>query len=326
VKTLSPVVRTLAAVAIGILVPAASASEIRSQDVRILVGFAAGGTIDAIARVLAPRLREAMDATVIVENKPGAGGLVATNALAASQPDGNVLMIAGVTTIAIESLINKPGAFDPARELVPVALLTEFEYGVAVANRLNVRTLKELVEWMKAHPSEASFGSPGGGSLPHFFGLRFASSAGLDLTHVPFKGGASLVADLIGGHIPLAVSPLTDYIEHHRGGRVRIIATSGAVRSAATPDVATLSEQGYEGGQATLTFAFWAPPNTPPSIVARRNAQIQKVLQMDDVRERLLQLGQRPVASRPDDVLRLLGSETAKWTPVVKTSGYIAER
>jgi tripartite-type tricarboxylate transporter receptor subunit TctC len=318
--------RVLAVVALGCLGPAASANEARTQDVRILVGFAAGGTIDALARVMAPRLKEVMGATVIVENKPGAAGLLASNALAAAPPDGSVLMIAGVTTLAIESFINKPGAFDPARDLVPVALATEFEYGVAVANRLDVRTLKELVDWMKAHPSEAAFGSPGGGSVPHFFGLRFARAAGLDMTHVPFKGGGALVADLIGGHIPLAVSPLTDYIEHHRGGRLRLIATSGAARSPATPDVPTVSEQGYEEGQATLTFAFWAPPSTPAAIVAHRNAQIQKILQMDDVRERLLLLGQRPVASRPEDVVRLMRTEAAKWASVVKTSGYVAER
>jgi tripartite-type tricarboxylate transporter receptor subunit TctC len=325
-KTLNPAIRLLAAVAIGCFAPAASAKDASTQDVHILVGYAAGGTIDSIARVMAPRLREVMGATVIVENKPGAGGLLASNALAAAPPDGNVMMIAGVTTLAIESLVNKPGAFDPARDLVPVALVTEFEFGVAVPNRLGVRNLKELVAWMKAHPGEAAFGNPGGGSLPHFFGLRFARAAGLDMTPVPFKSGAALATDLIGGHIPLAMSPLTDYIEHHRGGRLRLIATSGAVRSAATPDVPTITEQGFEGGQATLSFAFWAPPNTPPAIVARRNAEIQKVLQMDDVRERLVQLGQRPIASRPEDAVRLVASEAAKWAPVVKSSGFVAER
>ena len=323
---MSSAVRILAAIALSCFVPTASAKDDKPQDVRILVGYAAGGTIDALARVIVPKLKDITGAMVIVENKPGAGGLLATNALAAAPPDGSVLMIAGVTTIAIESLINKPGAIDPARDLVPVALATEFEYCVAVANRLNVRTLKELVEWMKAHPTEASFGSPGGGSLPHFFGLRFARSAGLDMTHVPFKGGGPLVTALMGGHIPLAISPLTDYIEPHRGGRLRLIATSGAVRSAVTPDVPTLSEQGYEDGQATLSFAFWAPPGTPAAVVERRNAELQKILQMDDVRERLLQLGQRPVTSKPEDVVRLRASETVRWAKVVKTSGYIAER
>jgi tripartite-type tricarboxylate transporter receptor subunit TctC len=318
--------RILAAIAIGSFVPAASAKDDRPQDVRILVGFAAGGAIDSLARVIAPRMKEVMGATVIVENKPGAAGLLATNALAASPPDGSVLMIAGVTTLAIDSLIARPGTFEPARNLVPVTLASEFEYGVAVANRLNVRTLGELVEWMKAHPGEASFGSPGGGSLPHFFGLQFARSAGLDMTHVPFKGGSALVIDLIGGHIPLAISPLTDYIEPHRGGRVRLIATSGAARSAATPDVPTISEQGFEGGQATLSFAVWAPPNTPEIVVARRNAELRKILQMEEVRERLLQLGMRAVTSRPEDVARLMASEAAKWAPIVKTSGYVAER
>jgi tripartite-type tricarboxylate transporter receptor subunit TctC len=321
-----PAVRMLVVAALVAFLPAASAQDARKPEVRILVGFAAGGTVDAIARVVAGKLKDVGGATVLVENKPGASGLVATRALAASPPDGSVLLLAGVSSIAIEPLIGPREALGPAMDLVPITMATEFEYGLAVANDLNVRSLKELVEWMKANPARAAFGSPGAGSLPHFFGLLFARSAGINMTHVPFKGGGPLVTDLIGGHVPVGVSPLTDYIEHHRGGRLRLIATSGARRSSATPDVPTFSEQGFEDMQATLRFAFWAPPRTPATIVARLNAQIGEILRREDVRERLLQLGQQPVGSPPEDLARLTASEAAKWAPIVKASGFVAER
>ena len=314
-KRLSLAATVLAALAIGCYVPGAHAEETRKQEIRILVGFAAGGTVDAIARVIAAKLKDLTGATVIVENKPGAGGVVATKALAASPADGSVLLLAGVTSIAIDQ-----------QSVAPVSLVSEFEYGLAVASHLEVRNLKELVAWMKAQPLGASFGSPGAGSLPHFFGLRFASVAGVEVTHVPFKGGGPLVTDLIGGHVPVGVSPITDYIEPHRAGRLRLIATSGAARSPATPDVPTFSEQGFAEAQATFYFAFWAPPQTPAATLARRSQEIQQVLRRDDVRGQLLQLGQRPVAGSPEEVDRIRAAEAERWTPVVKASGFLAER
>jgi tripartite-type tricarboxylate transporter receptor subunit TctC len=311
-----PAIRRLVCAALLLVLPAAWAQDARRPDVRILVGFAPGGTVDAIARVVAEKMRIVTGGSVLVENKPGAGGLVATKALVAAAPDGSVLLLAGVSTLAI----------DPDQDLAPVSLATEFEYGLAVASNVNVRSLKELVEWMKAGPSRAAFGTPGAGSIPHFFGLQFARSAGIAMNHVPYKGGGPLVTDVIGGHMPVAVSPLTDYIEHHRAGRLRVIATSGARRSPATPDVATFSEQGFEELAATARFAFWAPPRTPAAIIARRNLEIAEVLRMEDVRERLVQLGQRPVPALPEDVAKLSTSESARWRPIVKASGFVAER
>jgi tripartite-type tricarboxylate transporter receptor subunit TctC len=295
------------------------------SELRILVGFPPGGTVDAIARVFAEKLRGASGAAVIVENKPGAGGFLAAKALAASPPDGSVLLLAGVSSVAIEPLIRPREGFDPVKDLAPVALVSEFEYGLAVASSLNVRSLKELVEWTRANPAQAAFGSPGAGSLPHLFGVLFVRSAGIDMMHVPFKGGAPLITDLIGGHIPTGVSPLTDYIEHHRGGRLRLIATSGAKRSATTPDVLTFLEQGFEQAQVTPVFAFWAPAKTPAATVARLHREIAEVLRMEDARERLLQLGQRPVSASPEEIARLTASETARWAPIVKASGFTPE-
>jgi len=293
---------------------------------RILVGFPAGGTVDAIARSVADKLKNASGGPVLIENKPGAAGLVATKNLLASPPDGTVVLLAGVSAVAIEPIIRPREQFDPTRDLSPITLATRSEYGLAVANALNVRNLQELVQWARANPSKAAFGSPGAGSLPHLFGVLFVRSAGIDMPHVPFKGGAPLITDLIGGHIPAGVSPLTDYIEHHRNGKLRLLATSGAARSASTPDVATFAEQGFKEAQATIWFAFWAPAKTPATIITRRNREIIEVLQMPEVRERLLKLGQGPISSTPEELAKLTASEMAKWAPIVKESGFTPEQ
>lgn len=299
--------------------------EARAADLRILVGFPPGGTVDSIARVFAEKLKASSGGAVVVDNRPGAGGLLATKMLVAAPSDGSVLLLSAVSTMAIHALVRPEDGFDPARDVAPVSLATEFQYGLAVANALEVRDLKEFVAWAHANPSKAAFGSPGAGTLPHLFGVLFARSAGIDMIHIPFKGGAPLVTDLIGGHVPAGVSPATDYIEHHRSGRLRLIATSGDRRSSATPEVPTFVEQGFKDAQAQAYFAFWAPAKSESQVVARRNREIGEVLALEDARERLVQLGQRPVASTPDEVTRLMRSEAARWAPVLKASGFTPE-
>ena len=216
--------------------------------------------------------------------------------------------MAGVSAVAIEPIIRPREQFDPTRDLAPITLATRSEYGLAVSNALNVRKLQELVQWARANPSKAAFGSPGAGSPPHLFGVLFVGSAEIDMLHVPFKGGGPLITDLIGGHIPAGVSPVTDFIEHHRNGKLLfLVATSGARRSASTPDVATFVEQGFKEAQAALWFAFGAPAKTPATIITRRNREIVEVLQMSDVRERLLKLGQEPISSTPEELAQTDG-------------------
>lgn len=295
-------------------------------ELRILVGFPAGGTVDVIARIVAEKLAHETGRPVLVDNKPGAGGAVATKALQASPADGTVILLAGLGNIVIEAATRPEERFDPTRDLAAIGVATRFEYGFAVANTLNVRNLREFIDWAGANPAKAAFGSPGAGSLPHFFGLLFARSAGVEIVHVPFKGGAPLVVDLVGGHVPAGVSPLTDYLEQHRSGKLRLLATSGGQRSAATPEVATFTEQGYKDVEATLRFAFWAPGKTPATAIARRNQEINKVLEMADVQERLRQLGQEPAGSTPQELARLTAVEAAKWAPIVKAAGFAPDR
>ncbi|MDB5871478.1 MAG: transporter substrate-binding protein [Ramlibacter sp.] len=295
-------------------------------ELRILVGFPPGDTIDAIARIIAEKLARERGQPVLVENRPGAGGAVAMKALLTSQPDGNVMLLAGLGNVAIEAAARPEEHFEPARDLAAIGVATRFELGLAVANNLDVRDLRGFIDWAAAHSTKAAFGSPGAGSLPHFFGLLFAQSAGVEIIHVPFKGGRPLATDLVGGHVPAGVAPLSIYLELHRTGKLRLLATSGGKRSPATPDVATFSEQGYKDVEATLRFAFWAPGKTPAAVVARRNEEINKVLEMPDVQQRIRRLGQEPAASTPEELTRLMAAETAKWTPIVKAAGFAPDR
>jgi tripartite-type tricarboxylate transporter receptor subunit TctC len=317
------------ALALLCAVAAAPFAMAQSQDagkgeLRILVGFPPGGTVDAIARIFAEKLTQQTGQPVMVDNRPGAGGHVATKALMAAPADGRMMMLAGVSNLAVDAATRSNEGFDAARDLAPISVATQFEYGFAVANALNVKDVREFIDWAKANPGNAAFGSPGAGSLPHFAGLLFAQSAGVNLVHVPFKGGAPLVTDLVGGHVPSGMSPLTDYIEQHKSGKLRLLATSGAKRSAATPDVATFGEQGYKEVETTLRFAFWAPAKTPAAIVARQNQEIATALAMPDLQERLRRVGQEPAGSTPQELARLTSAEAAKWGAIVKASGFAA--
>jgi tripartite-type tricarboxylate transporter receptor subunit TctC len=237
-----------------------------------------------------------------------------------------VMLLAGIGNIVIEAAARPQEQFEPARDLAGIGVATRFELGFAVANDLDVRDLRGFIQWAAANPAKAAFGSPGSGSLPHFFGMMFARSAGVEIVHVPYKGGGPVVLDLVGGHLPAGVGPLNIYVEAHRAGKLRLLGSSGSKRSAATPDVATFGEQGYKDVEATLRFAFWASGKTPADIVARRNHEINKVLEMPDVQQRLRQLGQEPAAGTPEELTRLTAAETAKWMPIVKAAGFGPDR
>jgi tripartite-type tricarboxylate transporter receptor subunit TctC len=304
----------------------AQGQEAGRGEIRILVGFPAGGTVDSIARIVADKLAQEAGQAVRVENRPGAGGAVATRALLASPADGAVLLLAGIGNLVVEAAARPDERFDVTSDLAPVSLATRSEYALAASNALDVKDLREFVAWVRANPAKAAFGSPGAGSLPHFFGLQFARSAGVQLVHVPFKGGAPLIADLVGGHVPAGVSPVTDYLEQHRNGKLRLLATSGSKRSAGTPDVATFTEQGYGDAEATIHFAFWAAGKTPAGIVARRSQQINRILAMPEVQQRLRQLGQEAAGSTPAELAALTTAEAARLGSVIRTSGWTPDR
>jgi tripartite-type tricarboxylate transporter receptor subunit TctC len=292
--------------------------------VKLLVGFAPGGSSDLAARIIAEKLKDTIGAPVVVDNKAGAGGRIAAEALKNSPPDGNTLLLTPVVVPVLAPLLFTNLPYDANKDFVPVTHVANYQLALSAGTNPPARSLAELTDWLKANPSKASFGSPAPGSLPHFFGLMVGKSIGVEMQHVAYKGGAPLHTDLIGGQIPVAIDALSDCIEQHRGGRLRIVATSGTMRSPLLPDVPTFKELGYpiEGNGWT---AIYAPGGTPKPIVDRLNRALLDVLKQPEVRQKLTNLGFEVTATSPDELAAIMRADTAKWKPIIQASGFKAE-
>ena len=224
---------------------------------RIIVGFAAGGSSDIAARMLADKLKDSLGVPFIVENRVGAGGRIAAEALKNAAPDGTTFLLTPVVVPVLAPLVYKQLSYDPAKDFAPVAQVATYQFALAVGPDHPARSVPEFVAWLKANPTQANFGSPAPGSLPHFFGLMIGKATGVEMVHIAYKGGAPLATDLMGGQIPAGVDALSDMIELHRGGKVRIIATSGAQRSPLLPTVATAVTTGMSCTRSLGCFDDW---------------------------------------------------------------------
>jgi tripartite-type tricarboxylate transporter receptor subunit TctC len=304
------------------LVLASGASAQVDKPVRILVGFAAGGSADQAGRLLAERMSGELKQPVVVENRPGAGGRIAAEALKNAAPDGTTLMIAPIVVPVLAPLVFNKLAYNPATDFAPVAHVANYPFGLSVNAAHPAKNMGELTAWFRANPAQANFGSPAPGSLPHFFGVMIASDARLDLVHVPFNGGGPLMNALMGAQVSAAIDTLVDQIELHRAGKVRIIATSGAARSALLPDVATFGESGLKGVEGSGWFAVYAPANTPAATIAQLNSALNKALATPELRERFVRLGLEPTGGTPAALAAIAKRDSERWAPVVKASGF----
>jgi tripartite-type tricarboxylate transporter receptor subunit TctC len=312
----------LAATGSGLALPAAAQAE---RTLRVLVGFPPGGSIDIVSRVLAERMKDDLKANVIVENKPGAGGRLAADLLKAAAPDGNTVMITPVVVPVLAPLVFSKLNYNPATDFAPVGHVCNFNFALTVPASLPVKTVPELVTFLKANPTKANFGSPAAGSLPHFFGEMLSREAKADLVHVPFAGGAALMNALIGGQVSAGIDVLLEALEHHRSGKVRIIAVSGEQRSAVLPDVPTFREQGFPTIVASGWFAMYAPARTPEAAIQATNRALNVALRHPEVLERFGRLALEAGGGTPADLTRLEQSSTARWAPVVKATGFRAD-
>jgi tripartite-type tricarboxylate transporter receptor subunit TctC len=303
----------------------ATAQTMFKGPVRILVGFAAGGSSDIAARLIAEKLKDEIGAPVIVENKLGAGGRIAAEALKGAAPDGTTLLLVPVVVPVLAPLVYKQLGYEPAKDFAPVAQVATYQFGYAVGANHPAKNVAELIAWMKANPTQANFGSPAPGSLPHFFGLMVGKATGVDMVHVAYKGGAPLATDLMGGQIPVGIDALSDMLQLHRAGKIRIIATSGATRSPLLPDVATFREQGFPSVEGTGWIGVYAPAKTPKAIVDLFSARIVKIVRMPDVRNKFLDLGYEPTGTTPEELAAIMAADTARWGPIIRASGFTAE-
>jgi tripartite-type tricarboxylate transporter receptor subunit TctC len=295
-----------------------------NNTIRIIFPYAAGGSGDATIRLIADKMQASLNQSVVVENRTGGAGRIGVSAVKNAAPDGLTLLYTPFAAVTIYPFVYRTLDYDPFTDLRPLAQLCTFDFGLAVGPNLPAKTPEELVAWLKANPDKAQFGSPGAGALPHFFGLMFGKAAGVEMTHIAYKGGSPAIADLLGGQIPIVSSTASEFLDLHRAGKLRVIATSDVERSPGFPDVPTFKESGIDI-VGTSWYAMFAPAKTPDDVVARLNKAIVDAVRAPDVRERLIGFGLNPTGTSPAALGAIQKADAAKWAPIVKASGFMAD-
>jgi tripartite-type tricarboxylate transporter receptor subunit TctC len=310
---------TAAALAVQAL--AASAQQYPSHALRLIVPFPPGGPTDIVARPLAVKLAEALGQAVMVDNRGGAGGNVGAEVVAKAPADGYTVLMGTVGTQAINITLYKHLAFDPAKDFVPIAQVASAPVLLVANPKLPVNSVKDLIALAKQKPGALNYGSAGSGSPGHLSGELFKSMAGVELTHIPYKGSAPAIANLIGGEIQLMFDPIQSPLPHVKSGALKALGVSSAERSPLLPDTPTIAEAGVPGYETTAWWGIFAPAKTPPAIVDRLHAEIEKIVRSDFYHQQLAPLGAEPVSRSAAAFAEFVRSETAKWGIVVKASG-----
>ncbi len=304
------------------MLPAAGQSQ--EQALRIVFPFAAGGSADAIVRLVAERLQVELGRPVIVENKSGAGGRIGAQAVKDAAPDGSTLLFAAAAQFTLQPHVVTNLGYDPFTDFTPVSRIVKFDQAMAISGKFPPRSIKELAAWLKSNPDQAAFGSPGAGTGPHFAGLEFGRTFGITLRHVPYRGTPAALPDLLAGRLPIYIASAAELMEHHRSGGIRILATAGDERSSMLADVPTLKESGVDV-EAPGWFAFYAPAKTPPSTRDRLEKAIAAAAQSPAVRARMETLGFQPTATSAKELQRVQRAQFDAFAAVVKASGYKPE-
>lgn len=295
------------------------------KPLKILVGFPAGVSIDVVTRIVAEKLKDELKRPVIVDNRSGAGGRLAADLLKSSVPDGNTVMVTPVVVPVLAPMVFNKLNYDPLVDFAPVARVVDFSFALAVPASSPIKTLKDYAAALKSDAKLAAFGSPAPGSLPHFFGVMIGHSLDVELTHVPFNGGAALQSAVLGGHVPAGIDVVSEWQQNAAGGKVTVLATSGAQRSAVMPNVPTFKEQGYPDIVGQGWFGLYAPAKTPADQVEQIARALGKVLARADVRDRLLSMGFEVGGGTPADLRKTMAEDTRRWGPIVKKSGFRAD-
>ena len=297
------------------------------ETLRIICGFAPGGTSDTISRRTGDRMAGTYAKNVVVENRAGAGGRIAIDAVKAAAPDGTALLLTPGSMLFIYPHIYKQLSYNPFNDLTPVSIAANIVHGLAVGPAVpeSVRNVNDFVAWCKANPGKANYGSPAAGSTPHFIGTMIEKAAGVAMTHVGFKGTQLASVDRMGGQIPAVIGPDGEFLPHMKSGRVRMLATSGPRRSQYHPEVPTFVEQGIKQISVQEWFGFFMPPKTPADIVNRAANGIRAALRTQGVIDAFNLMGMEAAPSTPADLAARLKSDHDFWAPIVKATGFTAE-
>jgi tripartite-type tricarboxylate transporter receptor subunit TctC len=307
----------LAAVLCGAVLPAA-AQDYPTRPITLVVPFAPGGSTTIVARLVGDRLAEALGQQIVIDNRPGAGGTVGTRQVAKSAPDGYTIVLGYTGTLAIGPSLFPNVGYDVRKDFAPIGRIATAPNSLVVHPSFNVHSVAELVAYAKANPGKVNYGSAGVGTVSHVAGEYFANTAGIKITHIPYKGTGPALTDLLGGHIPMAFAPIPAVHESAKSGLLRMLAVTSATRSALMPEVPTIAETALPGFEAVLRYGLAAPAGT---IIDRLNKEMRKVIMSDELRNRLAIEGAEPLPSTPEEYGIDIDREETQWSKVVKASG-----
>jgi tripartite-type tricarboxylate transporter receptor subunit TctC len=311
---------TLAAFACGAL-----AQNWPTKPITLMVGFAAGGATDTAARIIAKRLSENLGVSVVVDNKAGAGGNIAAQATAVAPPDGYLIHLSSVGPLSVAPHLVKDLPYDPVKDLAPLTMGVIFANVLVVNPNVPAKTLREFVDLAKKNPGKYDYGSTGVGGAAHLAGELFKQRAGVDLVHVPYKGGGPAMPDILSGRIASYWATPSTSLQHIQAGKLRTLATTGLKRSPTLPDVPTVAEQGYPGFEAVNWYAFVAPGKLPVELAERWNKELVKVLSEPAVQAEMLKHGLEPHPGTREELARYIKAESEKWGRVIREAKITAE-
>jgi tripartite-type tricarboxylate transporter receptor subunit TctC len=310
-----------AALLLAVPTAAVNADEYPDKPVRLVVPFPPGGGADNLARLIMPRVAKALGQTIVVENKPGAGGNVGAEYVAHAAPDGYTLLYGTNGTHAINAHLYRDMRFDPVKDFAPVSRMTEIGAMLIVNPQLPVRSVTELIQYAKAHPDKVNFASAGNGTTSHLAGEMFKRAAGVDIVHIPYRGGALAITDLISGQVQMMIDVMPNAYPLAKDGRVRGIAVSTAKRFPGAPDYPTIDESGLPGFEASAWDGIFAPAGTPAPVIAKLNGAIYQALTDPDIVSALRARGALSVPSSAEELARHVATSSEKWGRVVRASG-----
>ena len=317
-----PTLSRAAALLLGaLLAAAAQAQQWPSRPVRMVVPFTAGGSTDTVARIMSEKLTARLGQPVIVENKAGAGGALGSDFVAKSPADGYTFLVGTSSTMAIAPWVYTKLPYNPTRDFTPVTLLGIADIIVVVNAQVPIRTTPELLAYAKANPNKLTFASGGNGSISHLLGEYFKSMAKVELLHVPYKGDAQMVTDLLGGQVDMAFGTAVAWLPHIRSGKVAAVAVTNPKRSTTLVDLPTLAESGVPGYEAVQWFGIAAPTGTPAEIVGRLHHEIKAILVQPEIQKRFTELGFDVVGNTPAEFAQFLRDENAKWKKIAEIAG-----
>ena len=292
-----------------------------SKPVRLIVPFPPGGAVDYYARAVQNRLQETLGQPILIENRSGAGGMVGADLVVKAAPDGYTLLVGNIASLAMNVGLYSKMTYDPRKDLTPIIRTVAVNYVMTVHPSVPARSVKELIDHAKANPGKLSYGSAGSGSAPHLATELLKQRAGIDMLHVPFKGGGPMVADLLGGQIHIVIADQANLMPHVKAGKLRALAVGTLERSASYPDIPTIAESGFPGFEARAWQGIAGPANLPADIVTQLNAAFAKAMAFPEVHQRLLDGGLDPITGTPEAFAAFIRSEIDKWSKVAKDVG-----